>query len=109
MAIALAFVAVLVILRYGSRPRCELCRRRHLRRIVQVIPVVAAAAGSPTHATGNGHGHVDVEQDPEIDLTSSCQPNDRDQESVRLELVAISWRADQHAAVPPPGDVETRA
>jgi hypothetical protein len=29
LAIGLAFVAVIVILRYASRPRCVLCARRH--------------------------------------------------------------------------------
>jgi len=29
LAIGLAFVAVIVILRYASRPRCALCARRH--------------------------------------------------------------------------------
>ena len=29
VAIALSFVAVIVILRYARQPRCELCSRRH--------------------------------------------------------------------------------
>ena len=31
LAIGLAFAAVVVILRYASRPRCPLCERRHDR------------------------------------------------------------------------------
>ena len=31
MAIGLAFVAVILILRYARQPRCEVCSRRHAR------------------------------------------------------------------------------
>jgi hypothetical protein len=34
LAIGLALVAVVVILRYASRPRCELCDRRHHIRMI---------------------------------------------------------------------------
>jgi len=103
LAIALAFVAVLVILRYGSRPRCELCRRRHHRRPAEFAPVVAPVAVAvapvpavePTRADV-GDDALDVELEVEIDLTSGRRANGHDHEPAGLQLVAISWRADHH-------------
>jgi hypothetical protein len=109
VAIALAFVAVLVILRYGSRPRCELCRRRHHRRpaesaaaVVPVsmapVPTVELAPASslePARASA-GDDALDLELELEIDLTSGWRANGHDHEPAGFELVAISWRADQN-------------
>lgn len=37
IAIGLAFAAVIVLVRYASRPRCPLCARRHDRRVVVLV------------------------------------------------------------------------
>ncbi len=105
VAIALAFVAVLVILRYGSRPRCEHCRRRHHRRPVDAVPMTTAGSGTLAVATplpDPGRkieiepGQDDLDLDLEIDLTTDWQPDGAVPEPAGLELIAISWRADQH-------------
>jgi hypothetical protein len=43
LAVGLAFVAVIVILRYARQPRCALCSRRH-RRAELATPGPEAAA-----------------------------------------------------------------
>jgi hypothetical protein len=108
VAIALAFVAVLVILRYGSRPRCELCRRRHHRRPAESAPVVVAPVSTvePAPATAGDHAR-DLELEVEIDLTSGW--NGHDHAPAGLELVAISWRADRHCVRTVSPDVEAPA
>lgn len=45
VAIALAFVAVIVILRYARQPRCERCSRRHARP--ELVPSAAEAGIVP--------------------------------------------------------------
>jgi hypothetical protein len=81
-AIGLAFVAVILILRYWSRPRCALCRRRHHGAAVApsrwVVPPVSS----------------DV---IEIDLTAldrNGNPPAPQPEPIAVQLAAISWRAD---------------
>ncbi len=102
VAIALAFVAVLVILRYGSRPRCELCRRRHLRLPAESAPVVVGEvpavdpAPASTLEPAPDADALELEVELEIDLTAGWKANGHDHEPPGLELVAISWRADQH-------------
>jgi hypothetical protein len=96
VAIALAFVAVLVILRYGMRPRCELCRRRHHRLPGDAGPLTVVPDPTAGPVDADDALEADREPDLEIDLTTSWQPNGVDHEPVGIELVAISWRADHH-------------
>jgi hypothetical protein len=115
VAIALAFVAVLVILRYGSRPRCELCRRRHHPRPVESAPAAIPAAVAPVSTlepapAAAGDDALDRELEVEIDLTSGSKANGHDHVPAGLEPVAISWRADHHRVKTVAGaDVEAPA
>ncbi len=109
VAIGLAFVAVIVILRYARRPRCELCRRRHDRRPglgvlpsdVVPDPWFVPASGGPAAngrpLAGPTPGDEPDDADVAIDLTSRAREAEPAPDGPLP--VAISWRAD---AVPSP-------